>query len=118
MEMNLKLHDYSSAIQSGEPQDLMAMKSDLGDLKSFRDWKVLLEEEFELQILSQHQSSLDLINYFYKLLQCDAIVGLLAGPCRNLVFYWPSGGVYPPLATTHAYGLVHCDQEKCTVGIT
>ena len=33
-------------------------------------------------------------------------------------FYWPSGGVHPPLATTNAYRLVHCDQEKCTVEIT
>ena len=72
-------------------------------------------------------SLLPAINGFIKSATIFIIAVLQSRPERSrhkkfqsffFFFYWPSGGVHPPLATTHAYGLVHCDQEKCTVGIT
>lgn len=89
--MNVNLLDYSAALKSRTAEELVSYSVRLSILHSFREWKALLLENFRSQILSLPGVSHELVRYFYNLLDCDATVGLMSGPCRNLIFHWPSG---------------------------
>ena len=89
--MKVRIFDYSSALDNPYVEDLITTFAYLDSLKSFKSWRNKLKEHFEDQILHLPNVSQSLINYFYELINSESSLGMVAGPCCNLIYHWPGG---------------------------